>query len=109
MRFLPNPYFEESLRAGSGLESEVAEYVLKSPRSGEFIERISDLLGFLLPLYDREGKAYLTIGIGCTGGRHRSVAVVEAVADALRRQGREVRVDHRDHRREEASIGGDGD
>ena len=59
-------------------------------------ERLRDLCRYLLPLYDREGKAYLTIGIGCTGGRHRSVAVAEALAAALREDGREVNVEHRD-------------
>ncbi len=57
-------------------------------------------IGYLLPLYDREGKAYLTVGVGCTGGRHRSVAVVAALAEQLRRTGREVNLEHRDARRE---------
>jgi UPF0042 nucleotide-binding protein len=60
------------------------------------VERLGELLAFLLPLYDAEGKAYLTIGVGCTGGQHRSVAVAEALADDLRRVGREVNVEHRD-------------
>ncbi|MGH0034775.1 MAG: RNase adapter RapZ [Myxococcota bacterium] len=106
VRFLPNPYFEDSLRGGTGLDAPVAEYVMKGPRSAEFLERVTGLLTFLLPLYDQEGKAYLTIGIGCTGGRHRSVAIVEALAAALGERGREVSVDHRDYRRGEGALGG---
>ncbi len=96
VRFLPNPYFEERLRQLSGNDPEVAEYVLKHPRGAALVDRLLDLLDFLLPLYDAEGKAYLTIGIGCTGGRHRSVAIANALAVALRGAGREVNVEHRD-------------
>jgi UPF0042 nucleotide-binding protein len=74
----------------------VAEYVLKGERSREVIARLRDLLGFLLPLYDGEGKAYLTVGVGCTGGRHRSVVILEALAEELRALGRDVNVAHRD-------------
>jgi RNase adapter protein RapZ len=70
--------------------------VLKSTRGAAFFERLRDWLRFLLPLYDSEGKAYVTIGVGCTGGRHRSVAVAEALAATLRAEGREVSVAHRD-------------
>lgn len=96
VRFLPNPHFEPALRAGTGEDPAVARYVLENPRSAELLGRLRDLLGFLLPLYDREGKAYLTIGIGCTGGRHRSVAIANALAQELRAEGREVNVSHRD-------------
>ena len=96
VRFLPNPYFEASLSMQSGLDEGVARYVLESKRGQEFFERLRGWLDFLLPLYDAEGKAYLTVGIGCTGGRHRSVAVGEALARALREAGREVNVVHRD-------------
>jgi RNase adapter protein RapZ len=96
VRFLPNPHFESVLRERTGREHAVSEYVLKSSRGIAFFERLRDWLSFLLPLYDAEGKAYLTIGVGCTGGRHRSVAVVEAMAAALREAGREVSVEHRD-------------
>ncbi|MDH3212080.1 MAG: RNase adapter RapZ [Myxococcales bacterium] len=96
VRFLPNPQFETRLRERSGHDREVAEYVLKSVPGAELVERLRELLAFLLPLYDAEGKAYLTIGIGCTGGRHRSVAVAEVLADELRRVGREVNIEHRD-------------
>jgi UPF0042 nucleotide-binding protein len=96
VRFLPNPYFEERLRPRSGVDEEVAAYVLENERGKAFFERLSSLLRFLLPLYQAEGKAYLTIGIGCTGGRHRSVAIAEALSGELRRAGREVNVEHRD-------------
>jgi UPF0042 nucleotide-binding protein len=96
LRCLPNPYFEEHLRAGSGCEPEVAAYVLESERGANLYARILDLIGYLLPLYDEEGKAYLTIGVGCTGGRHRSVAVASALTSALRERGREANLLHRD-------------
>jgi UPF0042 nucleotide-binding protein len=96
VRFLPNPYFDESLRAGTGLDPEVSRYALESPRGAAFFERLCGWLEFLLPMYDAEGKAYVTIGVGCTGGRHRSVAVVEALAAVLRDRGRDVNVDHLD-------------
>jgi len=80
----------------TGREPDVAEYVLKSTRGAAFFERLRGWLEFLLPLYDAEGKAYVTIGIGCTGGRHRSVAVAEALAEGLRAGRREVNVEHRD-------------
>ena len=96
VRFLPNPFFEEHLRELSGNDREIAEYVLKHPRGAALVDRLLDLLDFLLPLYDAEGKAYLTIGIGCTAGRHRSVVIANALASALRALGREVHVEHRD-------------
>jgi UPF0042 nucleotide-binding protein len=96
VRFLANPFFEERLRPLTGENAEVREYVLKAPRSAALRQRLRELLGFLLPLYDAEGKAYLTIGIGCTGGRHRSVVVADALAGELRAGGREVNVEHRD-------------
>jgi len=96
VRFLPNPFFEERLRERSGHDPEVADYVLKSPLGTALFERLCDLCNFLVPLYDQEGKAYVTIGVGCTGGRHRSVAVVEALAESIRSTGREVNVEHRD-------------
>ncbi|HXV36522.1 MAG TPA: RNase adapter RapZ [Myxococcota bacterium] len=99
VRFLPNPYFEERLRERSGREPEVADYVLKNPLGAALFERLRDLCNFLVPLYDEEGKAYVTIGVGCTGGRHRSVAVVEALAESIRGSGREVNVEHRDMER----------
>lgn len=96
MRFLPNPYFEENLSSRSGLEPDVAAFVLESERGSEFLGRLQDFLRYVLPLYDQEGKAYVTIGIGCTGGRHRSVAVAERLGSELQAGGREVSVSHRD-------------
>jgi UPF0042 nucleotide-binding protein len=96
VRFLPNPYFEDGLRPRSGGDREVSDYVLDNPRGAEFFQRLAGWFEFLLPLYDVEGKAYVTIGFGCTGGRHRSVAVAEALAQWLRKRGREVNVEHRD-------------
>jgi UPF0042 nucleotide-binding protein len=96
VRFLPNPYFEPTLKALSGRDPQVVAYVLENERGKALFERLASLLRFLLPLYDSEGKAYLTIGVGCTGGRHRSVVLAEALAGELRRAGREVNVEHRD-------------
>jgi len=96
LRCLPNPYFEEALRALSGLEREVSQYVLDSELGKDLFGRIVELVRFLLPLYDQEGKAYLTIGIGCTGGRHRSVAAACALAEALGDSGRRINLEHRD-------------
>jgi len=96
VRFLPNPHFVPQLRQRTGDDPDVARYVMESRRTRELMARLEDWLGYLLPLYEEEGKAYLTIGVGCTGGRHRSVAVAEALAGALREAGRDVNVSHRD-------------
>jgi UPF0042 nucleotide-binding protein len=96
VRFLPNPHFEPALRPLTGLAPAVAEFVLGNQRTQGLFERLGELLRFLLPLYDHEGKAYLVIGIGCTGGQHRSPAIVEALATRLRAAGRDVNVEHRD-------------
>jgi UPF0042 nucleotide-binding protein len=96
VRFLPNPHFDPALRARTGDDPEVARYVLDNARAAELMGRLHSLLGFLLPLYDEEGKAYLTIGIGCTGGQHRSVAIANALAQVLRAERREANVSHRD-------------
>lgn len=96
VRFLPNPHFEAALRARTGDDAEVAGYVLRGPTAAGLMTRLQDLLGFLLPLYDAEGKAYISVAVGCTGGRHRSVAIVNALAQRLREAGREVNVNHRD-------------
>lgn len=100
VRFLPNPHFEAALRPRTGLDPEVAEYATKNPTAEAFLARLRDLLAFLVPLYDQEGKAYLTIAIGCTGGKHRSVAIAELLARELRAAGREVNVSHRDMERD---------
>jgi UPF0042 nucleotide-binding protein len=96
LRFLPNPYWEDGLRELSGDDPRVASFVLESERGQEFFARLCDFVEYLLPHYDQEGKAYLTIGLGCTGGQHRSVAVSIALAERLREQGREVHLEHRD-------------
>jgi RNase adapter protein RapZ len=96
VRFLPNPHFEPLLRPRSGLDAEVARFVLETSAAKELLDRLGGLLGFLLPMYEREGKSYLTVAVGCTGGRHRSVAVLEAIAGELRRAGQNVSVTHRD-------------
>jgi UPF0042 nucleotide-binding protein len=95
-RFLPNPYWEEGLRDRTGLEDSVREYVLGQPATGQFLDKLDDLFELLLPAYAAEGKSYLTVGIGCTGGRHRSVVLAEELARRLRRRGFEPRVLHRD-------------
>ena len=96
VRFLPNPHFIPELRGLTGKDAPVRDFVLDKEVTREFIKRISDLLGFLVPHYRREGKAYLNIGIGCTGGRHRSTAIVERLAEMLRNDKTDVNVLHRD-------------
>ena len=85
-RFLPNPFFVEDLRPKTGIDEAVAQYVLDRDDTREFLRRVEDLLEFTLPRYQREGKSYLTIAIGCTGGRHRSVALVEELRRRLEAQ-----------------------
>lgn len=87
VRFLPNPYYVDTLREKSGLDEPVRDYVFDSDISREFMKRLLDLIDFLLPLYAEEGKFSLTVAIGCTGGRHRSVAVAQALGDHLREKG----------------------
>jgi UPF0042 nucleotide-binding protein len=95
-RFLPNPYWVEGLRHQSGLDEEVREYVLGNGLTQDFLSRLDDLLDLLLPGYAAEGKSYLTIAFGCTGGQHRSVAIAEEVASRLARRGLTPRLQHRD-------------
>ncbi len=96
VRFLPNPYFVESLRDKTGLDSQVSNYVLERDASQAFLSKLQSLLSFLLPQYAQEGKAYLTIAIGCTGGKHRSVAITEHMAAWIKEQGFLVQSQHRD-------------
>jgi UPF0042 nucleotide-binding protein len=97
VRFLPNPHWRPDLRPSTGLNEDVSEFVLDREDSVEFLKRTGDLLDFLVPRYEAEGKSYLTIGIGCTGGRHRSVAIAEALGRRFREAGTiEVEVHHRD-------------
>jgi UPF0042 nucleotide-binding protein len=100
VRFLPNPHFVDALRARDGRDPEVRAFIFDPPESQELLRRLQELLAFLLPAYQREGKAYLTIAVGCTGGRHRSVAVVEELKAFLDAQGFGPRVVHRDMERE---------
>jgi UPF0042 nucleotide-binding protein len=96
VRFLPNPHFVPEFRALTGRDPRVAKYIRSFPQTQEFINRISDLLVYLLPHYIREGKSYLTISFGCTGGQHRSVMIAEDVSKRLRKAGYKVKVVHRD-------------
>lgn len=96
VRFLPNPHWDENLRTLSGLDQPVKDYVLTSALATDFSDRVNSLLELLLPAYVQEGRSYLTIGIGCTGGRHRSVAVAGHIAERIALMGYQLRVTHRD-------------
>ena len=95
-RFLPNPYWDEELRPFTGRDDKVREYVLGQAETTEFLGKIDDLLGLLLPAYVREGKSYLTIAVGCTGGRHRSVVLADELARLVGTHGFSPTVVHRD-------------
>jgi RNase adapter protein RapZ len=95
-RFLPNPFWIEELRPFSGLDEPVRDYVLSQPETKDFLEKVDGLLAGILPSFVREGKSYLTIALGCTGGRHRSVALAEALGARLGEHGDPVSVFHRD-------------
>jgi len=96
VRFIPNPYYQESMRRLTGLNENVRDFVEKSPETGEFMNKLIDMLDFLIPNYIKEGKSQLVIGIGCTGGRHRSVVIAEALKKLLEERQQRVVVDHRD-------------
>jgi UPF0042 nucleotide-binding protein len=96
VRFLPNPYFVPELKSRPGTDPEVRKYVFDSSISTDFVTRLAELLKYLLPHYEKEGKRYLTVAIGCTGGRHRSVAVVEELSKILSVGCRPVGIVHRD-------------
>lgn len=100
IRFLPNPHFVEGLRGLDGRDARVSEFVFEHEESRELLRRLEDLLDFLLPAYQREGKAYLTVAVGCTGGRHRSVSFVEQLRGFLDQRGFPPSVVHRDMDRE---------
>jgi UPF0042 nucleotide-binding protein len=95
-RFLPNPFFVEGLKEQDGRAGAVRRFVVEQPEGRELMERLRDLLAYLLPRYQKEGKAYLTVAIGCTGGRHRSVALVEELRGFVQDRGVSVTVTHRD-------------
>jgi UPF0042 nucleotide-binding protein len=96
VRFLRNPHFVEDLRNHTGLESQVSEYVMADPDAAPFVQRYKELLEFLVPRYVHEGKAYINVGIGCTGGKHRSVTIAEELVKSLNVGGVELSVKHRD-------------
>ncbi len=96
VRHLPNPYFEKHLKQLPGTDKKVVDYLERQPEVQETVKRFVDLLEYLLPLYRREGKSYLTIGIGCTGGRHRSVMVANKLGETLKKDNFEISVVHRD-------------
>jgi len=96
VRFLPNPHFVPAFRPLTGRHPKVAKYIRSFPQTKEFLERISDLLIYLLPHYVHEGKSYLTIAVGCTGGQHRSVMISEELGKRLHKAGYRVKVTHRD-------------
>ena len=95
-RFLPNPFWIEELRPFSGLDAPVREYVLSQPETTDFLDKVDGLLSGILPSFEREGKSYLTIALGCTGGRHRSVTLAEALGERIGGHGHPVSVFHRD-------------
>ena len=96
VRFLPNPHFVPRLRPFSGKDPRVARYIRSFPQTGEFLRRIESLLLYLIPHYIQEGKSYLTVALGCTGGRHRSVALAEIIKRAIKKKGYSAKVVHRD-------------
>lgn len=99
-RFLPNPYWVPELREHNGQESAVSEYVLGQPGAGDFVATYAKLIGATAPGFEREGKRYLTVAVGCTGGKHRSVAIAEELADRLRQSRISAHAQHRDLGRE---------
>jgi len=96
VRFIPNPFFVTALRSLDGRDSKVRDFVLSNPEAAEFFDRLKGMLAYLVPLYWKEGKAYLTVAIGCTGGKHRSVAIAEAIAETLKMDITTLRQKHRD-------------
>ena len=93
---MKNPYYVEELKHKTGLEKEVADYVFEDENTGKFVEKLKDMLTFLIPLYIKEGKTSLVISIGCTGGRHRSVAISEKIGKILSESFSNVSTYHRD-------------
>jgi RNase adapter protein RapZ len=96
VRFLPNPHFVPALRPKTGLDPDIVEYLTQQPEYEEFYTRLHDFVSYLVPQYRKEMKSYLTIGIGCTGGKHRSVAIAQRLGDDLARAGYVVEIVHRD-------------
>lgn len=98
VRFLPNPYYIEELKKTSGLNTDIKEYVFGFEEANEFLDKLVDMMEFLIPKYSKEGKTNLVIGIGCTGGKHRSVAIAQALTTRLEGNGEKVYVSHRDQK-----------
>jgi UPF0042 nucleotide-binding protein len=96
VRLLPNPFFVRELRELTGQDKKVRDYVLKQKETKEFLRRFGEMIEYLIPLYEKEGKSYLTIAIGCTGGKHRSVVIAGHLAATMGKQGKEITVRHRD-------------
>lgn len=96
VRFLPNPYYIEELRELTGKDNEVSDYIFNHEESKIFLEKLVDMVDYLIPYYVKEGKPQLIIGMGCTGGRHRSVAIAEKLGERLREKGHKALVEHRD-------------
>jgi len=96
VRFLPNPYFVKDLKEHNGNEKAVEDYVMRWDDTGQFLRRLFDMMAFLVPLYEKEGKSYLNIAVGCTGGRHRSVVILNQLAEHLRERNYTTNVSHRD-------------
>ena len=96
VRFLPNPYYIEELKRRSGLDTSIQQYVTSFPETNQFLDKLEDLVEFLIPGYTKEGKAQLVMAIGCTGGRHRAVALTELMAERLKKNDHNVKIEHRD-------------
>lgn len=96
VRFLPNPYYDEKLKNYTGNDKSVQEYVMAAERTGTFLAKLEDMVDFLIPCYKDEGKSHLVISIGCTGGKHRSVTVANKLKEKLERDGKVVKIIHRD-------------
>ena len=98
VRFLPNPYYLESLRDKTGKDKEIVDYIFSFEETNKYVELLMDLFEFSIPLYEKEGKSNLVIGIGCTGGKHRSVAIAERIGSLLAKKFELIFVNHRDER-----------
>ena len=96
VRCLPNPFYVKEMRERTGLEPDVAEFVIKTPQTQGFLQRLEDMLEYLLPMYIQEGKTQLVVAIGCTGGKHRSVAVAQYIYESLKKKEMRTSVIHRD-------------
>jgi len=96
VRFLPNPYYIPELKNKNGTEKEIIDFVMKHPQTGKFLKKLEDMLDYLLPFYEEEGKSQLVIGIGCTGGKHRSVAIAEKLYEYLTEENKDAYLNHRE-------------